>query len=83
MQLPRIHQISDLVVSKRIEDLSEVRRVYDKFAESVKTSEDIEGTKRKFAEVVESVKDTVSKADLRRILSEFINSELNESIICM
>ena len=83
MQLPRINQISDLVVSKRIEDLSEVRRVYDKFAESVKTSEDIEGTKRKFAEVVESVKDTMNKADMRRILSEFINSELNERMICM
>ena len=60
-----------------------MKRVYDKFAESVKTSEDIEGTKRNFAEVVESVKDTVNKADLRRILSEFINSELNESITCM
>ena len=83
LQLPRIHQISDLVVSKRIEDLSEVKRVFDKFEESVKTLEDIQGTKRKFGEVVESVKDMVKKADLRRILSEFINSELNESITCM
>ena len=57
--------------------------VYEKFAESVKNSEDFEGTKKKFAEVVDSVKNTVNPAELRRILSEFINSELNESITCM
>jgi len=83
MQLPRIHQISDLVVSKKIEDLTEVKKIYEKFAEFVKNSEDFEGTKKKFAEVVDSVKNTVNPAELRRILSEFITSELNESITCM
>ena len=83
MQLPRIHQISDLVVSKKIEDLPEVKKIYEKFAEFVKNSEDFEGTKKKFAEVVDSVKNTVNPAELRRILSEFITSELNESITCM
>jgi len=83
MQLPRIHQISDLVVSKKIEDQEEVKRVYENFAELVKNSEDIEGTKNKFAEVVDSVNNTVNPAEMRRILSEFINSELNESITCM
>ena len=36
LQLPNININSDLVVVKKIEDLAEVRRVYQKFAESVK-----------------------------------------------
>ena len=35
LQLPNINQISDLVVVKKIENLAEARRVYQKFAESV------------------------------------------------
>ena len=35
LQLPDINQISDFVVVKKIEDLAEARRVYQKFADSV------------------------------------------------
>ena len=41
LQLPNINQISDLVVVKKIEDLAEVRRVYQKFAESVRIDSEL------------------------------------------
>jgi len=83
LQLPRINQISDLVVAKKIGEVAEVKRVYEKFAEVVKKTDDIDAAKRKFEDVVESVMNTGDTADMRRILSEFIDSELNESITCM
>jgi len=80
LQLPRINQISDLVVAKKIEDLPEVKRVFERFEETAKKTGNIDEAKRRVEEVVDSVKDV---GELRRILTEFIASELNESITCM
>ena len=81
--LPRINQISDLVVVKKIEEVAEMKRIYEQFKESVKKTDDIDAAKRKFEDVVESAKNTGDTAEMKRILSEFIDSELNESITCM
>ena len=83
LQLPRINQISDLVVVKKIGEVAEGKRVYEKFAEAVKKTDDINAAKRKFEDVVESVKNTGDTAEMRKILSGFIDSELNETITCM
>ena len=80
LQLPRINQISDFVVAKKIEDLPEVKRVFERFEETAKKTGNIDEAKRRVEEVVDSVKDV---GELRRILTEFIASELNESITCM
>merc|ERR1719480_642272 len=57
LQLPRINQICDLVVIKKIGEVAEGKRIYAKLAEAVKKTDNIDAAKRKFEDVVQSVMD--------------------------